>query len=41
MAGEHMLPRGLACLTFNVRNCGDVVTAYMKTNPKRENLQIA
>ena len=38
----HMVNgRGVTCLKFNVRNCGDVVNAFMKIKSKRENLQIA
>ena len=34
------ISRGVACLKFNVRNCGDVVNAFMQKNPKRGHLQI-
>ena len=38
----HMVNgRGVTCLKFNVRNCGDVVNAFMKIKSKREHLQIA
>ena len=38
----HMvIGRGVTCLKFNVRNCGDVVNALMKIKSKREHLQIA
>ena len=33
--------RGAACLKFNVRNCGDVVNAFMQNLQKKEHLQIA
>ena len=33
---EQMDNKGVACLKFNVRNCGDVVNAFMQ---KREHLQ--
>ena len=32
--------RGVACLKFNVRNCGDVVNAFLQMVTKREHLQI-
>ena len=31
---------GVACLKLNVRNCGNVVYAFMQMIPKREHLQI-
>ena len=34
-------PRGVDCLKFNVRNCGNVVNAFMRMIPKTFHLQIA
>ena len=41
--GENLpvVIRGAASLEFNVRNCVDVVNAFMQQMPKRELLQIA
>ena len=38
----HITPyRGVACLKFNVCDCGDEVYAFMQMIPNREHLQIA
>ena len=37
---KFVASQGVACLKFNIRNCGDVVNAFLQMFTKREHLQI-